>query len=189
MLEQVDALPCSKARRAIDHGNGKLHLGERSAQMGGHVIWPLIAMVVSIRILRCDPREIGFQVASGRRGRIFLDEQRGRRMLAKDRQQTFDYGGILYPAPDRPSHLMQALSGRIDCQHRRFLPHTFLRAEVQLSRSRENCGAASGAIQGSRLMVQFSYCGTRPDASSKLATGSSTSTPVRLAKRDPQAGQ
>ena len=38
MFDQKDALPCSERRRAADDGNGEMRLGERRANMRGHIV-------------------------------------------------------------------------------------------------------------------------------------------------------
>lgn len=189
MLKQVDALPCSKRRGPIDDRHGELHVRQCRAQMSRHIVRPFIIMVIAPRVFRRDPREIGFEVPPGGGRGILLDKKRSGGVLAKDCEKTCNDPAVMNPTQDRPGHLMEPLPWCFDREDHRSLPHGASYAKVHFSGSRSNWRTARGVTQGSRRIVQFSYCGTSPAASAKLATGSSTSSPTRFAKRDPHAAQ
>src|SRR5688572_8728832 len=62
VLEQIDALPGAEREAAADQGDGELDLGQRGAEVGGHVVGPLVVMGVGVRILGRDAGEIGLEV-------------------------------------------------------------------------------------------------------------------------------
>ena len=76
VLEQIDALPSTERHFSPRHRNRKLHLGERGAEVGGHVIWSLDLVDVAAGCLGRDPVEEGFQVGPQVRVGVLLDQQR-----------------------------------------------------------------------------------------------------------------
>ena len=80
MLAQVDALPCPQQQPAAAHGNGHRRAQQRGFDVGRHVVGSFDRVAV-IKILRRDGVErrlhVGRHVGIG----IFVDRQRGTRVL------------------------------------------------------------------------------------------------------------
>ena len=67
--------------------------------MRGHVVGAFVVMFVT-RAFGRDPLEIALEIALCRGSGIFLDHKRGRRVAAKNRQQTLGNACSRSPADD-----------------------------------------------------------------------------------------
>jgi hypothetical protein len=83
MFEQVDALPAAPRQPPVDQRDRELHLGQRRAEVSGHIIGTFVIMLVGRGIFGRYPGEIRFKVAPHLRRRIFLDQQRRGGMAAE----------------------------------------------------------------------------------------------------------
>ena len=87
VLEQVNALPCPQGEPPLQDRDRKMHTRQRGANVGGHVIEAFVRVPVSSGVLGREAVEeclkIGANVGRG----VLLDEQSGRGMPAKKRQE------------------------------------------------------------------------------------------------------
>ena len=84
MLEKVNALPGAEHHPAAGDRDRQRCLGERALDVRRHVVGPLGAMNEQRIAIRHEPLEKGDEVALHIGIGVFLDQQRCRRMPAKD---------------------------------------------------------------------------------------------------------
>lgn len=112
MLKQIDALPSAKRGAAVDHGNGKLRLRKRCADVSGHVIGPFHRMAVACVVLRGDTlkeiAKVGDDIGIG----VFLNGEGCRCMLAEQGQQSSGDVALRDPTDDGRREIVEALAGR-----------------------------------------------------------------------------
>lgn len=116
MFEQVDALPGPQHQASTPHRDRQVGLRQRTPEMSGHVVQPLIVMFIGGGF-GCQPREIPLQVAPRRGGGILLNQQGSRRVTAEDGQETV--GNVLHthPATNFVRDLVEPGTG---CDERQF---------------------------------------------------------------------
>ena len=92
MLEEIDALPGAQCQCAVLHGDAERHRHHRGFDMGGHVIETFVGVgqIGHRRIGRWRDQaveeiaQVGLHFGIG----IFLNEQAGRRVTHKQREQA-----------------------------------------------------------------------------------------------------
>ena len=87
MLEQIDSLPGSQSRPAVQDRNGQLHAAQRSADVRGHIVGAFVPVAVSPRLLRRQAVEERFEIGANAPGRVLLNEQPGRGVPAEQGQE------------------------------------------------------------------------------------------------------
>ena len=112
MFEQINTLPGSERRPAVDHGNRHLDLSERRSQMRGHIVGAFVVVVVEVRVLRCDSLEECFQIRTYFRRGVLLDQQRRRCVGTEDRHQPVGNGLIAQPGLHCARDIDQAAARR-----------------------------------------------------------------------------
>src|SRR5437867_2184847 len=81
MFPKVDALPGAKRQACARKRNGKVHGGERGANVRRHVVVTLFGVAEERVAVRNKAGEESFEVAANFRIGIFLNEQRSRSVL------------------------------------------------------------------------------------------------------------
>ena len=61
MFEEIDALPCAQGEGAADEGNRQLDLGERRADMRGHIVRAFVVVPVEPGVFGRDALEEGLK--------------------------------------------------------------------------------------------------------------------------------
>ena len=111
MLEQIDALPGAERRATVHHGDRKQRLGERGADMRGHVVGAFhrvpVARVAFGRDAFEEVAEVGDDVGVG----VFLNRERGGSVLAEERQESGGDVALGDPVGDGRGEVVEALSG------------------------------------------------------------------------------
>lgn len=74
VLEEVEGLELTENRLPVLDGNADLHLRQSRAEVGRHVVQPLLLMAVEPTSLRSQTREEGFEVCLNLRVGIGLNE-------------------------------------------------------------------------------------------------------------------
>jgi len=88
VLPDIDALPGSQNRSSPGNWNRELCLGERRADVRGHIVRPFRGMAVEPLIFRNQPPEELLQVMDDVWIGVFLDHQGCRGVLDKYGQQS-----------------------------------------------------------------------------------------------------
>lgn len=112
MFEQINTLPGSERRPAVDHGYRQLNLSERSSQVRRHIVGAFVVVVVEIRVFRGDSLEECFQIRTYFRRGVLLYEKRRRCVGTKDRHQPVGNGLIAQPGLHCARDIDQAAARR-----------------------------------------------------------------------------
>ena len=136
MLEQIDALPFAERQPPFHKRDRELNLSESGAQMRRHVVRAFVIMGIGVRILGRDPREIRLEIGADLRRGIFLNEQRGRRVPAKYRQQPIRHLLVVDPSAQLRCNLEQTLLAGSELQYRGRLSHWSAIADLARRRTR-----------------------------------------------------
>ena len=123
MLEQIDALPGAQDQAPLGERDRELGLGERGADVGGHVVGALVAMPIERGIFRSDAGEEALEVGTRVAGRIFLHEQGRRAVTAENGEETLTHSLFPDPGVDTMSSIEQSLPCRLDLDPARRLAH------------------------------------------------------------------
>ena len=75
MLEQINPLPSSQGKSAVHDRDGKVHVDQRSSDMGGHVVVAFVCMPISPCLLWRDAFKERLQIGADVPRRILLNEQ------------------------------------------------------------------------------------------------------------------
>ena len=97
MFEKINPLPLSQGWSPRHDWNRQLRAGQGRADMGGHIVGALVDVPVSPHLLGRQSFEKRLQVGANARSRVFLDEQSGRGVSAKQGQEPG-----LHPARPEP---------------------------------------------------------------------------------------
>lgn len=92
VFKQINALPRTQRQLPVHHGDRQVGGQQRGLDMGGHVVGAFVGMCqIGHRRVRAGwhkPRKIVLQVSLNLGVGIFLNDQTGRGMADKQRQQT-----------------------------------------------------------------------------------------------------
>ena len=105
MFEQIDSLPGSQSEPALDDRNGNVSGGQCSANMSRHVVGALLRVPVPPRLLRGQAFKKRLEIRADVRGRVFLNQQSGRGVPAKQGQEAGLHSAGLKPIEDVTGHL------------------------------------------------------------------------------------
>lgn len=115
VLEHVEPLPGPQRQPAAQHRDGHLDGGQRGADVGGHVVRPLLAVAIERGLLAHHPAEkvveVGQHVGIG----VLLHGQAGRGVLDEGGQQTVGDGTVAHESGHVAGDVGQALAA---CAHR-----------------------------------------------------------------------
>lgn len=114
MLEQINALPSPQRQLAFVNRDGQLRLRQRRPYVRSHIVRSLGSMSVEARIFGNKATEEIGQIRHHVGIGVFLNHQRRRSVLAKDRQQSALYFVPAQPRLDLTSEIIQALTARRD---------------------------------------------------------------------------
>jgi hypothetical protein len=123
MFEQVNTLPGSEHRPAVDHGDRQLDLSERSSKVCRHIVGAFVVVVVEVRVFRCDSLEECFQIRTYFRRGVLLYEKRRRCVGTKDRHQSVGNGLVAHPGLHCARDIDQAAASRSNGQESGCLLH------------------------------------------------------------------
>jgi len=124
VLENIQTLPRSQRHAPAQHRNRKMGLGQRRADVRGHVIRAFERVTISRIVFRNQSLEKIRHVEDHIRVRVFLDDQGSRGVLDEDGQQCgLDSDGS-EPRRDLASERIEALPTRPDFEAMRELAHT-----------------------------------------------------------------
>ena len=87
VLEEINTLPSAERQPAADDRDREADIGQSGADVGRHVVGPLIVMGVEARRLGRDAVEESFEVGPHVKGGVFLDQQRRRVVAAEEGRQ------------------------------------------------------------------------------------------------------
>jgi hypothetical protein len=113
VFEKKNALPRSERRRAADDGNREMRLGERRANMRGHIVRTFGVMDIAA-VFRREAREDGFKIRKNVGVGVFRDQQRRRRVTAKDREEPFGDAIVPNEIDDSRGDFVKTLATRVD---------------------------------------------------------------------------
>jgi len=116
VLEQKNSLPGSERHAPRVHRNGYLHPGERSPQVGRHVVRSFVIVLVPARIFRGQHGEVALEILAHRAGSVLLDEERRGGVPAKEREQPGRDALTLEPGAHFIRDLQQAATRSAKCQ-------------------------------------------------------------------------
>ena len=88
VLEQVDALPGSERHPAADNRDRQTDRGQSGADMGRHVVRPLVVVGIAALVLGRQELEERLEIVAHRRRGVLLDQQRRRGMTTEQGQQS-----------------------------------------------------------------------------------------------------
>ena len=88
VLPQINSLPRSEREFAGVDGNGKIHGGQRGADVRGHVVIALGGVAEKRIAIAHEPRKKRVKVAAHIGVGVFLDEQRGGGVPQMQREQA-----------------------------------------------------------------------------------------------------
>jgi hypothetical protein len=153
MLEQVNALPGAERRLAVHDRNRQLNLRQRRAQMRRHVVGAFVIVLITSLLFRRQLLEECFQIGAHFPGRILLNEQRRRGVLAENGEQPS--GDILraHPATNLARDLHQTATSGANVENVSGLAHEQSVKDID-SDERKN-GAAEVAVQATGTGTRF----------------------------------
>ena len=113
MFEEVDALPGSEGKSAVDERDGELHLGERCFEMGRHIVRSFGVMLVGTGLGR-EVIEVGDEVRAHSGVGVLLNEEGRGGVAAEDGEQAGVHRLLLNPLVDGGRAFVEALAPRCD---------------------------------------------------------------------------
>ncbi|AKM06352.1 2OG-Fe(II) oxygenase [Pelagerythrobacter marensis] len=113
MFDQKQALPCAERQPAIDHRNRMTCAGQRGLEMGGHIVRPLVIVIVMHPLGR-EPVEPAQDVPLDRARRVLVYQQRGGSMAAERSQQAGPHAGARQPVRGIGGYIVHAGAGGLD---------------------------------------------------------------------------
>ena len=116
VFPQVDALPRSEREASIREWNRKLHSGQRRADVGGHVIGALVAMVEERVAIGYKAGEETLEISAHVGIDILLYYEARGCVANEKRQQTAFHAGRGRPIGDWTSDLDEAATAGVEAQ-------------------------------------------------------------------------
>ena len=110
MLEQEDALPRPERHAACGNGDRLAGAREYHSEVRGHVVWPLGGVDEIVRILRHEALEELVQVRPRGGICIFIDDERGARVLDENRGGAGSHAAVADDVRDLVGDLARALA-------------------------------------------------------------------------------
>lgn len=111
VLEQVDSLPGSEGRLAVDDGDGEVSQGQGGADVRGHIVGAFDGVAVEAAVFGGEALEKCFQVVAHVGIRIFLNGERGGGVLDEQSQQPGTESLLAHPGGDFGGDLVEPLAG------------------------------------------------------------------------------
>jgi len=87
MFEKINALPGPQSETAAHEGDRELSAGQRGADVGRHIVGALVRMPIPARLFGRQTVEKRLQIGANVWRSVFLNEQSGRGMSAKEGQK------------------------------------------------------------------------------------------------------
>jgi len=89
MFEDIDTLPGTERRPALDNGNRKLTLCESGADVRRHVVGAFHRVRIEATVLGHESAEEGFEIVDNVGISVLLDQERSRRVAEEDGEEAF----------------------------------------------------------------------------------------------------
>lgn len=116
VFPQVDALPCTEREAPVQEWNRKLYSGQRRADVGGHVIGALVAVVKERVAIGYKAGEETLEISTHVGIDILLHDKARGCVANEKRQQTAFHAGLGCPIGDWTSDLDEAATAGVEAQ-------------------------------------------------------------------------